>query len=128
MVPHSRAADGANRLRPINQPKPIKVQEDKSGNPIAVIFKGQRLAIDGIKDRWRIDDEWWRKEISRLYYQVILQNGRVMTLFHDLLDGGWFTQSALAPKSEQDNLTVFRGQAARIDHSSTTDVRGVALP
>ena len=40
---------------------------------------------------WRIDDEWWRSPISRLYYQVVLENGRVMTLYRDLTDECWYS-------------------------------------
>jgi hypothetical protein len=112
MVTHPRATDGVNRLRSLNQPRPIKVQADAIGNPVAIIHKGRRVVVEGIKDRWRIDDEWWRKTISRLYFQVVLQ-GRVLTLFHDLIDGGWFVQSAPLPVSRQSNLRAFVGQSAR---------------
>jgi hypothetical protein len=44
-------------------------------------------------DRWRIDDEWWRKEISRMYYHVALEGGLLVTLFHDLIGGAWFVQT-----------------------------------
>jgi len=44
-------------------------------------------------DRWRIDDEWWRREISRMYYHVALEGGLLLTLFHDLTGGGWFVQT-----------------------------------
>lgn len=113
MVTHPRTAAGVNRLRPLNQPKPIKVQADRNNSPIAVIYKGRRIAIEGIKDRWRIDDEWWRKEISRLYYQIILKDGRIFTLFQDLVDGGWFTQSVTTPAARRDNIRVFVGQVTK---------------
>ena len=113
MVAHPRATAGLNRLRPLNQPKPVKVQEDVNGNPIAITHKGRRIAIEGIKDRWRIDDEWWRKAIARMYYQVVLQDGRILTLFHDLLGGAWFAQSASMPEPRQGNLRVFVARSAK---------------
>ncbi len=110
MVAHPREAPGANRLRSLNQPQPIKVHEDRIGHPLAVIYKNRRIAVTGIKDHWRIDDEWWRHGISRLYYQVVLQDYRILTLFRDLLDGGWFTQSAPVPKSRHENVRAFVGK------------------
>jgi hypothetical protein len=48
--------------------------------------------VAAIRETWRIDDEWWRRPISRLYYEVVLENGRILTLYHDLLEGGWWEQ------------------------------------
>ena len=45
-----------------------------------------------MRERWRIDDEWWRKPISREYIAVVLDDGRALTLYHDLVDGSWYTQ------------------------------------
>lgn len=125
MVTHPRAAVCPNRLQPLNQPKPVKVQEDMSGDPVAITYKGRRIAVEGVKDRWRIDDEWWRKAISRLYYQVVLKDGRILTLFRDLLDGGWFMQSTAIPESHQGDLRVFIGHSAKRDDFN---VRRTALP
>ncbi|MBI2953275.1 MAG: hypothetical protein HYY30_03100 [Chloroflexi bacterium] len=121
MVAHPRATAGINRLRPLNKPRPIKVQEDASGNPIAILWQGRRLAVAAINDRWRIDDEWWRNEISRLYHQVVLNDGRIMTMFRDLLGGGWFTQSAPPPDSRRHNLHIL---AAHIARATGNTVRG----
>jgi hypothetical protein len=45
-----------------------------------------------VRERWRIDDEWWRRTISREYRTIVLDDGKVITLYHDLLDGAWFAQ------------------------------------
>jgi len=45
-----------------------------------------------VRERWRIDDEWWRAPISRLYYQVVMEGGRSLTLYHDLEEDGWYRQ------------------------------------
>lgn len=88
------------------------------------------MAVEEIRDRWRIDDEWWRRPISRLYYQVIMKDGRMLTLFHDLVDSGWFMQSDAMPESRPGNLHVFIGRSTQTRHSisSTRDVRRTALP
>ncbi|XUX00880.1 MAG: hypothetical protein TUN42_02535 [Dehalogenimonas sp.] len=83
----------ADTLKPVNLPEPIAVDEDAAGRP-AVVTLGRRLSIAVIDDVWRLDDEWWRaRPLSRMYYAVILGNGRRLTLFKDLVDGKWYHQS-----------------------------------
>jgi hypothetical protein len=48
--------------------------------------------VETIRERWRIDDEWWRQPICREYRAVVLDDGRALTLFHDLMDGMWYAQ------------------------------------
>ena len=59
----------------------------------AVLFEGALQGIASIQDRWRIDDEWWREmPVSRVYYQLQLESGRVTTVYRDLAGGGWWEQ------------------------------------
>jgi hypothetical protein len=48
--------------------------------------------VAAIRERWRIDDEWWRRPISRLYYVLALEGGQMLSLYRDLEDGRWFLQ------------------------------------
>jgi hypothetical protein len=58
-----------------------------------VRFEGGMRAVACVQDRWRIDDEWWRETpVSRLYCQVRLEEGRVLTLYHDLIGDSWWEQ------------------------------------
>ena len=98
MVQNSRAANSAGGLRLLNQPKPAAVEATSLGEPEAVVVQGRFLRVRAIRDTWRIDDEWWRDEISRRYFTVELENGRGMTLYHDLVGGGWFAQSYEGPR------------------------------
>lgn len=78
--------------RPVNVPEPAKVEEDAAGLPVATRMK-RRQVIMAIEDRWRIDDEWWRREpVSRLYYAVCLASGQRMVLYKDLITGEWYKQ------------------------------------
>jgi hypothetical protein len=52
-----------------------------------------RTPVDVIGEIWRVDDEWWRQEISRRYIEVILSGGRHVVLYQDLNTGEWFEQS-----------------------------------
>ncbi len=93
MVPDPRAASGPDRLRPLNEPKPARVQADAGGRPLAVIEGRQRLDVASVLDRWRIDDEWWReKPVSRVYWRLALADGRTATLYQDLATGRWWAQ------------------------------------
>jgi len=115
MVAHSGATIRADRLRPLNVPRPLRVVADERGWPVAVGV-GQHLTphphlapVLEVLDRWRIDDEWWRKEISRMYFQVVLASGEaplVMTMFHDLVEGGWFAQTTAAPLPQAEPVHV----------------------
>jgi hypothetical protein len=69
------------------------VEADGEGRPVAVTLNGRRLRVVQVQDTWRIDDEWWRQRpVSRLYYEVALEDGRVATVYRDLVNGRWWRQ------------------------------------
>ncbi len=74
------------------QPEPIEVI-DREGDPLALTVRKRRLRVSKIVNTWRVDEEWWRKEISRIYFLIELENNKRITVFHDLLRGGWFKQN-----------------------------------
>jgi len=98
MVENSGAAAGAGRFRPLNQPTPIAVEATPQGEPKAVLWRGVYRRVVAVHDRWRIDDEWWREEISRRYHVVELEGGRRITIFHDLIADAWYAQPYEAPR------------------------------
>lgn len=91
MTGHSRSP--APRLRPLGQPRSVAVRTDEHGDPTHVRLAGKPArGVEAIRERWRIDDEWWRQPISREYRVVVLDDGRHITLYHDLLDDRWYAQ------------------------------------
>jgi hypothetical protein len=73
----------------------VQVEVDASGRPRAVRRsknEGGGQSVEDILDVWRIDDEWWRLSISRLYHDVMLEGGGHVVLFKDLITGDWFAQ------------------------------------
>ena len=80
-------------LSPLKEPRPVVVATDDAGEPFAVVLNGRRLAVERVEDVWRIDDEWWREEVSRLYYRLLLEDGRPLVIFHDLVRELWCEQS-----------------------------------
>ncbi len=81
-----------NKLRPLNQPVPIVVETGADGEPAFITWRGRRIAVDTIVDRWQIEDEWWRDPVARLYRRLLLFDERLLTVFEDLLTGRWYAQ------------------------------------
>ena len=84
-----------SELRPLNAPMPLRVQQDEQGRIVGIWRQGRLTprSIAAIQDRWRIDDEWWREHpVSRMYYEVVLDDGTLLTMFQDLLADAWFEQ------------------------------------
>jgi len=88
MVAPARAPLRIDRLRAVNAPKPVVLELDASG----VLSVSKVGKIEAILETWRIDDEWWRQPISRGYMEVMLEGGKRLVLFQDLITGEWFSQ------------------------------------
>ncbi len=83
---------GINQLQPLNRPKPIEVKADPGGYPTSVHLD-RWFKVACAEETWRIDDEWWwETSISRLYFRLLLSNGRKITVFHDLVTDRWYWQ------------------------------------
>ena len=94
MVANTGATSGARRLRPLNQPRPIDVETNESSTPAVVSLSGYRCEVETVLETWRIDDEWWRKQpVSRTYWRVLLEDGRMMDVYHDLARRCWYRQA-----------------------------------
>ena len=80
------------KLRALNEPRPASVHSDGNGSPVMVVYGRRRLRVEAVRETWRIDDEWWRRPISRIYHTVVLEDGKSVTIYQDLAAGGWFMQ------------------------------------
>ncbi len=80
-------------LRPLNRPRPTRVVADSESRPVRVESRGDWREVTSIRESWRIDDEWWRMTISRVYYAVVLDEERLATLYRDLVTGDWYFQT-----------------------------------
>lgn len=87
-------SDGAHttRLRPLDLPAPLQVRTDGEGRPLLVYRRGRPKRVEAVRETWRIDDEWWRDPVSREYHVVVLEGGRVATIYRDLWGSGWYRQ------------------------------------
>ncbi len=94
MVTHSRASDVYRRLRQLNRPRPLRVEADKDGGPIAVHLSTGRCVVKEVLETWRIDDEWWRERpVRRMYFRLALEDGRTMTVYRNLIGNRWQCQN-----------------------------------
>ncbi len=93
MVEATGAAPGNGAYQPVDLPELVRVEADAAGHPMAIKIRRHQPVI-AIEDRWRVDDEWWRKEpVSRMYYSVRLSSGQHLVIFHDLIKGNWYRQA-----------------------------------
>jgi hypothetical protein len=84
-----------HNLRPLNAPQPLRMQTDAQGRVVGVQRHGRLTprSIVAIQDHWRIDDEWWREHaISREYFELLLDDGTLLVVYHDLIAQAWFEQ------------------------------------
>ena len=100
-IPERRHAFVTSGVRgghePLNTPVPVQVSATLDGKLANVVEKkkGRVVAsqIDKVMHQWELGDEWWCPEpIDRRYFKLLMDTGRVMTIFKDLSNGGWFRQ------------------------------------
>ena len=91
MVSHSRASIRPDQLRPLNRPRPCKVST-RGGLPTQIIDHNGRHPVELVQDSWRLREEWWRTPIDRHYFELVMADGRVRTVYRDVTSNEWFEQ------------------------------------
>jgi hypothetical protein len=74
------------------EPEVIDVREE-NGTPTAITTRRRTLKVHRVLNMWRIDEDWWRCPVSRLYLLLELQNGTRLTVFHDMIHHIWYRQN-----------------------------------
>ena len=75
--------------RRLNLPRAARVRVGPEGAPVVV--NGCR--IDAQRESWLVEDRWWtERPLRRRYWELVSDTGRDIVVFHDLLDGHWYTQ------------------------------------
>ena len=91
MVAASRGADGPGTLRRLNTPRLVEVRAGANNAPSALRRNGGWLEIIELLDRYRTDDRWWTAQpVARTYYELLLEDGRTVTVFRDDIRGSWY--------------------------------------
>lgn len=92
MVAHTRAETRPDNIRALNTPKPITIVATH-GVPAKLITRTTEVDVMQIQDVWIVQDEWWRKEIDRQYFALLMMDGELRTIFHDRIDDAWYEQA-----------------------------------
>jgi hypothetical protein len=75
--------------RRIGVPKPTAVEADERGVPLEVAS----VRVDTVREEWVVEDRWWTgNPMRRRYFELVLENGRNVVVYRELLAGGWFQQ------------------------------------
>jgi len=46
-----------------------------------------------LRDEWRVEEGWWTREpVRRLYYDLVLDDGRNAVVYCDRRRGRWYAQ------------------------------------
>jgi hypothetical protein len=96
MVKDSGTSSRPHHLRALNEPRPVKVLTERE-LPVAILREEGREpvrdAVEKVQDTWIVQDEWWRQEINRQYYNLLLRNGTLRTVYHDRITDTWYEQA-----------------------------------
>lgn len=65
----------------------IDVELDSSGQPARLRLDGGAEPVE-VCNRWRIEEAWWRRPVSRDYYKLVGRN-LLALVYLDLVDGTW---------------------------------------
>jgi hypothetical protein len=75
--------------RRIGVPKPTAVGADERGVPLEIAS----VRVDTVREEWVVEDRWWTgNPMRRRYFELVLEDGRNVVVYRDLLAGGWFQQ------------------------------------
>lgn len=71
------------------RPRPARARIGPNGIPLTVGAK----AVESVLEDWLVEDRWWsERPVRRRYLEMVLEDGRCVLVFCDLVTGRWFTQ------------------------------------
>lgn len=84
---------GPGTFRRLNKPRAVEVRVAAGGSPGALRRGDGWRAVEEVLDHYRTEDRWWTaKPVSRAYYELLLEDGRAVTVFRDKIKGSWWEQ------------------------------------
>lgn len=77
-------------VRRLSAPRQLRIEADGYGTPRRLYHRGLWRVVAQVQDRWRTEDRWWTDEpVSREYFDLLLEDGRPMTVYFDRLSQRW---------------------------------------
>jgi hypothetical protein len=90
MLTTSGGPQHPDTVRRLSAPRPLQVEADAYGTPRRVRHRGMWRMVMQVRERWRTDDRWWTDEpVSREYFELLLEDGRPVTVYYDRLSRRW---------------------------------------
>lgn len=79
-------------LRALGAPRAVEVESGPDGAPRALTLDdGRRRAVEAVRDDWLVQDLWWTgRAVDRHYFEVVLDTGRLVTVYREAADAAWF--------------------------------------
>jgi hypothetical protein len=69
----------------------VQIETGSTGEPAAVAS----VAVDAIREEWLVEDRWWTPQpLCRLYFELVLADGRNVVVYCERDTGRWFLQRA----------------------------------
>jgi hypothetical protein len=85
----SGTARPQKRRARLNTPRSCRVEVAEDGRLLQVDGR----AVEGVRERWLIDEGWWTDTpVRRRYTEIVLEGGRLTVVFEDLRSGAWYRQ------------------------------------
>ena len=64
-----------------------------AGEGVPRLVGDRRSRVEVVREEWLVEDRWWTREpLRRHYFELVLEDGRCLTVFRDLEAGDWFEQ------------------------------------
>jgi len=75
----------------LGAPRPARVRAGARGLPAAV----GGIEVEAVREDWVVEDRWWTgRPLRRRYFELVLADGRDITVFCELGRSRWFAQRA----------------------------------
>lgn len=75
--------------RRLGAPRPVRIRSDASGAPLGV----GNEPVEALREEWVVEDRWWTgRPLRRRYFELVLERGRNVVVFRDLIGDAWFEQ------------------------------------
>lgn len=70
-------------------PSAADVHLGADGYPVAIAA----ARVESVLEDWLVEDRWWsERPVRRRYLELVLEDGRCVLVFRDLVSGRWFSQ------------------------------------
>ncbi|PKB57884.1 MAG: hypothetical protein BZY73_00585 [SAR202 cluster bacterium Casp-Chloro-G3] len=97
------------RTECLNRPAPVEMVENDAQGCAWLNLAGEWLKIVSVKNLWDIDGhDTGEKPFIRMHFRVMVEDGRQILLFQDLIDGSWYQDITLASSNYAQPTPIYR--------------------